>query len=462
MQLFVMMLISGAVTLAGYRYFIEDNPHIASTETQSTMPIVQTNFGNGSNFVAPEVDFSNAAEKTVHAVVHVKNKTITQGPSNIMDFFYGRSQPREMVGFGSGVIISPDGYIVTNNHVIDRATQLEVRLNNNKVYEATLVGSDPKTDIALLKIEADEDLPHVVFANSDAVKIGEWVLAVGNPFNLTSTVTAGIVSAKARSLNEFDGNPQSFIQTDAAVNRGNSGGALVNIKGELVGINTAITSETGSYIGYAFAVPSNVTKKVIEDILEYGNVQRAILGVQILNTNSEEAKNLGVDQMQGVYVAAVEQGSGAEKGGIKEGDVIKKLDGMPVTKFSDLSGYLSTKRPQDVIDVTVRRNGNEMTIPIALAKLETYDINSLGLQVKNTNKEELRSFGVKNGVLVTKALSREIMQYGLVGVMITSINDRNVKTIDDVRAVMESRGYNEPIKITFTNEDGESNTFIFR
>ena len=462
MQLFVMMLISGAVTLAGYRYFIEDNPHIASTETQSTMPIVQTNFGTGSNFVAPEVDLSNAAEKTVHAVVHVKNKTITQGPSNIMDFFYGRSQPREMVGFGSGVIISPDGYIVTNNHVIDRATQLEVRLNNNKVYEATLVGSDPKTDIALLKIEADEDLPHVVFANSDAVKIGEWVLAVGNPFNLTSTVTAGIVSAKARSLNEFDGNPQSFIQTDAAVNRGNSGGALVNIKGELVGINTAITSETGSYIGYAFAVPSNVTKKVIEDILEYGNVQRAILGVQILNTNSEEAKNLGVDQMQGVYVAAVEQGSGAEKGGIKEGDVIKKLDGMPVTKFSDLSGYLSTKRPQDVIDVTVRRNGNEMTIPIALAKLETYDINSLGLQVKNTNKEELRSFGVKNGVLVTKALSREIMQYGLVGVMITSINDRNVKTIDDVRAVMESRGYNEPIKITFTNEDGESNTFIFR
>lgn len=463
-QLFAMMLISGAITLGGYLYFVEDSQTFTAENSQSELPVVQTNFNTANTSVAPEVDFSEAAEKTIDAVVHVKNKTVTEGPVSITDFFYGRSRQREMVGFGSGVIISPDGYIVTNNHVIANATQLEVRLNNNKVYEAELIGSDPKTDIALLKIEVEEEegLPYVVFADSDAVKIGEWVLAVGNPFNLTSTVTAGIVSAKARSFNEFDGNPQSFIQTDAAVNRGNSGGALVNINGELVGINTAITSETGSYVGYAFAVPSNVTKKVIEDILEYGNVQRAILGVQILNNNSEEAKELGVDQIQGVYVAAVEKGSGAAKGGIKEGDIIKRLDGIPVTKFSDLSGYLSTKRPQDVIDVTVLRNEKEISIAVALAKLETYDVSSLGLQVKNTNAEELSEYGVKNGVLVSKALSREIMQYGLVGVVITSINDQKINTIDDVRTIMERRSYNEPIKITFTTEAGESNTFIFR
>lgn len=463
-QLFAMMLISGAITLGGYLYFVEDSQTFTAENSQSELPVVQTNFNTANTSIAPEVDFSEAAEKTIDAVVHVKNKTVTEGPVSITDFFYGRSRQREMVGFGSGVIISPDGYIVTNNHVIANATQLEVRLNNNKVYEAELIGSDPKTDIALLKIEVEEEegLPYVVFADSDAVKIGEWVLAVGNPFNLTSTVTAGIVSAKARSFNEFDGNPQSFIQTDAAVNRGNSGGALVNINGELVGINTAITSETGSYVGYAFAVPSNVTKKVIEDILEYGNVQRAILGVQILNNNSEEAKELGVDQIQGVYVAAVEKGSGAAKGGIKEGDIIKRLDGIPVTKFSDLSGYLSTKRPQDVIDVTVLRNEKEISIAVALAKLETYDVSSLGLQVKNTNAEELSEYGVKNGVLVSKALSREIMQYGLVGVVITSINDQKINTIDDVRTIMERRSYNEPIKITFTTEAGESNTFIFR
>lgn len=463
-QLFAMMLISGAITLGGYLYFVEDSQTFTAENSQSELPVVQTNFNTSNTSIAPEVDFSEAAEKTIDAVVHVKNKTVTEGPVSITDFFYGRSRQREMVGFGSGVIISPDGYIVTNNHVIANATQLEVRLNNNKVYEAELIGSDPKTDIALLKIEVEEEegLPYVVFADSDAVKIGEWVLAVGNPFNLTSTVTAGIVSAKARSFNEFDGNPQSFIQTDAAVNRGNSGGALVNINGELVGINTAITSETGSYVGYAFAVPSNVTKKVIEDILEYGNVQRAILGVQILNNNSEEAKELGVDQIQGVYVAAVEKGSGAAKGGIKEGDIIKRLDGIPVTKFSDLSGYLSTKRPQDVIDVTVLRNEKEISIAVALAKLETYDVSSLGLQVKNTNAEELSEYGVKNGVLVSKALSREIMQYGLVGVVITSINDQKINTIDDVRTIMERRSYNEPIKITFTTEAGESNTFIFR
>ena len=206
-----------------------------------------------------------------------------------MEFFHGGGKPRAMIGSGSGVIISPDGYIITNNHVIAKASQLEVTLNNNKTYEAELIGTDPKTDIALIKIDGTKDLPYIPFGDSNHLKIGEWVLAVGNPFNLTSTVTAGIVSAKARDLNEFDGNPQSFIQTDAAVNKGNSGGALVNTRGELVGINTAITSETGAYVGYSFAVPSNNARKVVEDIMEYGNVQRGILGIQGGNLNSKIA-----------------------------------------------------------------------------------------------------------------------------------------------------------------------------
>jgi len=460
-NLFALMLFSAIITLSGYKLLFEDEKTIVQKEHHS-IPFHHTTFTTNNATVANAIDFTEAAEKTVHSVVHVKNKTLTSAPANIMDLFYGRSRPREVVGFGSGVIISPDGYIVTNNHVIDNASQLEVKLNNNKVFEAELIGSDPKTDIALLKIDADEELPYVPFANSDEIRIGEWVLAVGNPFNLTSTVTAGIVSAKARNLNEFDGNPQSFIQTDAAVNRGNSGGALVNTRGELVGINTAITSQTGSYVGYSFAVPSNITRKVVEDILEFGNVQRAILGVQILNTNTSEAKELGIDQIQGVYVAAVEKGSGAETGGIKKGDIIKKLDHVRVKKFSDLSGYLVTKRPNETIKVTVDRKGKETVIPVTLVKLETYEINPLGLEVKTASKNELEAVGATHGVLVTKPLSREMAQYGLTGIVITSINDQKVKTIEDVQSIIEKRNPNAPIKIAFKNQKGESSTFIFR
>ncbi|PIZ07965.1 MAG: serine protease, partial [Flavobacteriaceae bacterium CG_4_10_14_0_8_um_filter_34_31] len=252
-SLFIIAIFSGVITLGGYKFFMEKTSTLVSDNQKELAQFVPTNY-TSTNFVeGTNIDFTFAAEKTVHAVVHVKNKTTTISPTNMYELLYGRGQEREVVGFGSGVIISPDGYIVTNNHVIANATQIEVVLNNNQTYIAELIGTDPKTDIALLKVKADSDLPYVPFANSNQIKIGEWVLAVGNPFNLTSTVTAGIVSAKARNLNEFDGNPQSFIQTDAAVNRGNSGGALVNIQGELVGINTAITSQTGAFIGYSFA-----------------------------------------------------------------------------------------------------------------------------------------------------------------------------------------------------------------
>lgn len=461
MRLFLVAIVAGATTLGGYKVFVEKNKTIAVTSVSETPSFIPTNFT--SNTALPSgVDFTDAANKTVHAVVHVKNTTISTQPRNMRDYFFGGGSAREMVGTGSGVIISPDGYIITNNHVIDNSTQLEVTLNNNKTFVAKLIGTDPKTDIALIKIDAEDELPFVPFADSNNVKIGEWVLAVGNPFNLTSTVTAGIVSAKARDLNEFDSNPQSFIQTDAAVNRGNSGGALVNTEGQLIGINTAITSETGSYVGYSFAVPSNTARKVIEDIMEFGNVQRGILGIQGGSLNSKRAEALGINETEGVYVAGIEKGSGADKGGIKEGDIIKKLDNYKIAKFSDLAGYLGSKRPNDVVDVTVLRNGSKKIIPVTLVKLEVYEIDDLGLEVKNATEAELNLRGLKNGVKVNRALTSDMARYKLEGIIITQINDQEVKDIDDVKKIMNRRNYNEPIKMTFVNLKGELNSFIFR
>lgn len=456
-RLLLVAIFAGTITLGGYKMLEKDAP--ISFAPQQTANYIPTNL----SAMAAEMttDFTEAAEKTVHAVVHVKNITVSRQPSNIFEYFQGGGQPRAMVGSGSGVIISPDGYIVTNNHVIANASNLEVTLNNNRTYPAKLIGTDPGTDIALIKIEG-EDFPYIPFGDSNNVKLGEWVLAVGNPFNLTSTVTAGIISAKARDLNQFDGNPQSFIQTDAAVNRGNSGGALVNTRGELIGINTAITSETGSYVGYSFAVPSNNARKVIEDILEYGNVQRGVLGIQVGNLNSDIADKLGIDESQGVIIGGIEKGGSADKSGLKEGDVIKNIDGVPVTKFADMAGYLGSKRPNDVVNVTVIRKGKEKTVPVTLFKLETTAIDDLGIEVKNLNKEELKERGLKNGVVVTRALTPEIAQYKLEGIIITQLNDENVTDISDVKRIMSQRNYRSPIKMTFMDTAGNINTFIFR
>lgn len=461
MRLFAVALVAGALTLGGYK-MLEEDPTVSFTPIEETPTFIPaTNFNSlpadGLNF-----DFTVAAEKTVNAVVHVKNTTVSKGPTNIMEYFYGRGEPRKMVGAGSGVIITPDGYIVTNNHVIANSSELEVTLNNNRTYEAELIGSDPKSDIALIKIDPEEDLPFIAFGNSNDIKIGEWVLAIGNPFNLTSTVTAGIVSAKARDLNERDNNVQSFIQTDAAVNRGNSGGALVNIRGELVGINTAITSETGSYVGYSFAVPSNNARKIIEDIMEYGDVQRGILGITGGTLNSERAKLFGTTETEGVYVNGIESGSGAEKSGLKKGDIIKELDGYKIAKFSDLAGYLGSKRPDDVVDVTVLRQGRQRVIPVTLVKLEVYEMEELGLEVKNANKDALKRYDLKGGVQVSRALSQDMRKYDLSGIIITKINDEEVYNINDVQRVMDQRTYGDDIKMTFIDQDGELNTYIFR
>ena len=383
--------------------------------------------------------------------------------TTLQDLFFGRSTERTQVGTGSGVIISPDGYIITNNHVINGSQQITVTLNDNKTYVAELIGTDEKTDIALLKIDADNDLPYTTFADSDQAKVGEWVLAVGNPFNLTSTVTAGIISAKSRDLSGV--NSQSFIQTDAAVNPGNSGGALVNTNGELIGINTAITSQTGSYIGYSFAVPSNIARKVVEDIMEFGNVQNGILGVTGGELNSKSAEQLEVNDTEGFYVSDVEENSGAAKAGIKSGDIIKKIDNIKINKFSDLSGYLSTKRPNDVVNVTLLRKGSEKVIPVTLTKYETVEF--LDMQLKNIPSNIKKEYNIDNGVMVAKNENYALYKnLGInTGYIITEINDQPIKSVEDINKLKLQYGDNFESyikKMGVINRNGQKENYIFR
>lgn len=463
LSLVLVSALGGALTLGSYKLFLEDeqNKITPIVKPQSTfIPTVNTS----SVYKAYETpDFTTAAENTVNAVVHVKNVTLSSGQMSFEDLFFGRRQQRAQMGTGSGVIINADGYIVTNNHVIDKSQELTVTLNNNKTYNAEVVGTDPKTDIALLKIDADEDLPFVTFGNSDDTKIGEWVLAVGNPFNLTSTVTAGIISAKARDLS--GNSTQSFLQTDAAVNPGNSGGALVNTKGQLVGINTAISSQTGSYIGYSFAVPSNIARKVIEDIMEYGNVQNGILGVQGGTLNSRTAEQIGVDDTEGFYIDSVVEDSGAEKSGLKKGDIIKEIDNVKISKFSDLSGHLNAKRPGDIVNVTYSRNGNLKTTAVELIRNETFTLPLIG-QVKNAKPNELKKNKTEYGIKITK-LNDDYAEYwrknGIKeGAIITAINDQKVKSVDDLQIIMKNQSPNEPFRIELINENGEKERYNFR
>ena len=324
----------------------------------------QSNFSSTSSL--PNLTF--AASKSIDAVVHVKNTSIVEESDRwSLQFFYG-DDSRKKVGTGSGVIISPDGYIITNYHVIENSTEVIVRTNDNKEYEAEIIGIDEIYDIAVLKIDSDLNLDYVFFGDSDSTLVGEWVLAVGNPYNLNSTVTAGIISSKSRDLNEYDQKNQSFIQTDAAVNFGNSGGALVNIKGELIGINTLIQSMTGGYVGYSFAVPSNTVRKIFEDILEYGDVQKGLLGVRGVALNSPYSKQLNINETEGFYIDEIESGYGADLAGLTRGDIIKSIDGFKINRFSDLSGYLSSKRPGDKVKVKFVRDGKLETAEITLKK----------------------------------------------------------------------------------------------
>lgn len=455
-------VLAGVITLGSYKLFIEEHPQKNELKPENTLPAYTPVSYNASSAVASGIDFTEAAERTVNGVVHVKNVQVYRQPRNFMEALRGGGQTNKgIVGAGSGVIISGDGFIITNNHVIDGASEVEITMNNNKTFMAEVIGTDEKADIALLKVDTAEELPYIPFGDSDATKVGEWVLAVGNPFNLTSTVTAGIVSAKARDIDEFDANVQSFIQTDAAINPGNSGGALVNIFGELVGINTAITSQTGSYVGYAFAVPSNNARKIVEDIMQFGSVQKGILGVSGTSINPALAKQKDLKTLEGFHVADVEYASGAEKAGIRKGDVITQLDNIQISKFSDLSGYIGSKRPGDVINVKILRNHKELVLPVTLIPSITFDIERLGIQVKNASPDDLLKNNAKNGVVINQTLTREMSQYNILGYVISEIDDTQINSIEDVKKIFKDKRSDEPVSIVFLNKEGERNRFIF-
>ena len=454
-NLFLVSLLSGITTLGAYKLFFENNTE-NSKNIVTTAPQIQT---KNVGLSAETVDFTEAAELALNQVVHVKNVTY-RTVYNPIDFFYGNreGQAQPQIGTGSGVIISEDGYVVTNNHVIQGATELEITLNNKKSYPAKLIGSDSKMDIALLKVETDEKLPYAVFADSDQVKVGEWVLAVGNPYNLNSTVTAGIVSAKARNLDTSG--IQSFIQTDAAVNPGNSGGALVNTRGELIGINTMISSPTGSYTGYSFAVPSNIARKIIEDIMEYGNVQRGILGVEGGELNSKSSKELGISQTEGFYVNKVTKRSGAEKAGLQKGDVIIKLDNQSVATFADLSGYINTKRPNDKVAVTIIREGKSKVVPVILSKNEYFNTEFKGLELENIDSNDKKRFRLNYGVKIKSITNENLKAYEteLLGNIILSIDNVKATDIETVSKLLNNKEENQSIRIEMINQNGE----IFR
>ena len=347
----------------------EDKTDYQTTFISDTVSEFSVNNSNQRNIGSSSLpDLTFAASRTIDAVVHVKNTSIVEESDNwALQFFYG-DDSKKKVGTGSGVIISPDGYIITNYHVIENSSEVIVTTNNNKEYEAEIIGFDEVTDIAVLKINSDIKLDYIFFGDSDSTLIGEWVLAVGNPYNLNSTVTAGIVSSKSRDLNEYDQKNQSFIQTDAAVNFGNSGGALVNIQGELIGINTLIQSMTGGYVGYSFAVPSNTVRKIFEDIIEYGDVQKGLLGVRGVALKSSYSRQLNINETEGFYIDEIEEGYGADSAGLIRGDIIKSVDGFKINRFSDLSGYLSSKRPGDKVEVNYVRDGKLKTATVTLKK----------------------------------------------------------------------------------------------
>lgn len=466
LTLVLVSALGGLITLGSYKLFIEeDTKPLTVVEEQPQFVVPVNNTTNTKLSAANVPNFVDAADITLDAVVHVKNTAIVSGPSSLQDLFFGRSSQRAQVGTGSGVIIDAQGYIVTNNHVIAGAKEIGITLNNNKTYIAELVGTDPKTDIALLKIEPDEELPFITFGDSDQAKIGEWVLAVGNPFNLTSTVTAGIISAKSRDLSGRA--EQSFIQTDAAVNPGNSGGALVNTNGELIGINTAITSQTGSYVGYSFAVPSNIARKIVYDIMEYGSVQNVVLGIRGSSLNGKIADELNIDETVGFYISDVEDDSGAEKAGLKSGDIIKRLDVVEINKFTDLSGYLKTKQPNDVVNVTILRNGDEKVVPVKLIKNETQVVPMVGL-VKPATKSDLKRYNIDHGVKISNLTDNQrLSEYWKnnnieEGSIILSINEQKVYSIDDVKRIIDSRSEYEPLSLEIMNTKGEKDRFYFR
>ncbi len=468
---FVMIaVLSSFLTLAGYTYFIKTYKQSSGKENNSLIHS-QASQDSTNNFLhnaayTPDdnneynvPDFRDIVKRTKDAVVHVRNTRYIQ---EYKPFYYGYRQGPiyKQEGTGSGVIISPDGYIVTNNHVIKDASEIEITLENKKTYKAELIGTDPNTDIAILKIEAD-NLQYLTFGDSDNLELGEWVLAIGNPYNLGTTVTSGIVSAKGRDLK---GNKriENFIQTDAVVNPGNSGGALINTKGQLIGINTMIFSMNGSYIGYSFAIPSNIVKKITDDILEFGSIQKGVLGVKAAELNGEIAKKLGINQTEGVYIYEIEKNSGADKAGLETGDIIIKINNIKVATMADLLGYLKTKRPGDKIEVTIIRNNTIKHFNITLSKNNAAYLKTLGLSVKNVNRNILYRYGISHGVYIDRVNNRLLYQNGIrPGYMITKINGQKIYSVDDITNILSDLA-DKQFTIEVVAPDGRIEKYIFQ
>ncbi len=421
-------------------------------------------------------DFTYAAESAVDAVVYVKVTSTAAGqqqaPSSIFDFFFGypggSGQPRERVGSGSGVIIREDGYIVTNNHVIEGATKIEVTLNSNQTYPATLIGTDPATDVALLKIEAG-GLPVIPFGDSDKLRLGEWVIAIGSPYDLRSTITAGIVSAKGRSMpNTGEFKIESFIQTDAAVNPGNSGGALVDRAGNLVGINTAIISQTGSYAGYSFAVPSNIVKKIAYDLMDFGSVKRAILGITMQPIDDKIADELKLSSRNGVYINEVSKSGAADKAGIKAGDVLTAIDSTMITTPASVQEAVSRFSPGDKAVLTVLREGKERRFDVTFkgtsqengTLADDGSIAFYGSSIKAADKEMLEKYGLKSGVVISELGPGKLMEAGAVeGFIIQYVNDHPVKTPQEVIDIVKKS--KRTVFIEGTTPSGRTGYFGF-
>ena len=469
--------ISSGVTVGTTAYLASKNSqpvqYATGVENTFKQPYKLTSLGT---VAAENTDFTTAAESTVHGVVHIKATTnakqyADRGNQQYVDpfeYFFGfggrgnfqRPQPQPRVGAGSGVIISTDGYIITNNHVIDGADELEVTLNDNRKFSAKLVGTDPTTDIALIKIDA-KDLPTIPFGDSEKLKVGEWVLAVGNPFNLNSTVTAGIVSAKARSLGVYNGGIESFIQTDAAINQGNSGGALVNAKGELVGINSVLSSPTGAYAGYGFAIPTSIMKKVVADLKEFGTVQRAMLGIAGASLGSsimedqqpidksgttlrDKAKEFGV--VDGVWVREITEGGSASGADIKVDDVIIGIDGKKVHNFADLQEALAKHRPGDKITVKLIRDKKEKSVAVTLKNEQgtTKVIKNAGMEILGAAFRELpadlkKQLNLGYGIEVTGVSNGKMKDAGIrKGFIILKANGQQIRKVSDLEEVLKA------------------------
>ena len=428
------------------------------TEQASPAPVRYVGLPTSTGGVFEAPDFVSAAERTVNAVVHVTTEAMVQQRDPFAEFFWGyrAGPPQPQRGAGSGVIISDDGYIVTNNHVVEGADKIEVHLNDRRKYTATVVGRDPSTDIALIKVDG-KDLPTLNYGNSDEVRVGEWVLAVGNPMNLTSTVTAGIVSAKARNINLLQYDPErdifpieSFIQTDAAVNPGNSGGALVNAHGDLIGINTAIASATGQYTGYSFAVPVNIVKKVTGDLLEFGSVQRAYIGVSIRDVDQQLAQELKMDRIMGVYVNGLTEGGAAADAGIRTGDVIMKVANIHVNNVPQLQEQVGKFRPGDKVAVTILREGDEQVLDMTLRGKQGATLvaerksmpttTALGAELAPASAEELKALKLEHGVKVTGLNGGKLRSSGIrEGFIITRIDQTPIRTPEDIEKALSAK-----------------------